>query len=70
MSDVSFQKSGGQDSATTYEGQEEKKGEDSWTDVSLNDDSDAKGRGNICIQFLTLNNAELVYYFKYFKCLT
>lgn len=47
MSDVSSQKSGGEDSAQMYPGNdmgEERKGEDSWTDVSLNDDSDAKVR--------------------------
>lgn len=43
MSDVSSQKSVGEDSNQIFTGSEandEKKGEDSWTDVSLNDDSD------------------------------
>lgn len=43
MSDVSSQKSVGDDSNQIFTGSEandEKKGEDSWTDVSLNDDSD------------------------------
>lgn len=43
MSDVSSQKSVGDDSNqlfTSSEANDEKKGEDSWTDVSLNDDSD------------------------------
>lgn len=44
MSDVSSQKSVGEDSNqlfTSSEANDEKKGEDSWTDVSLNDDSDS-----------------------------
>ncbi|CAG7818766.1 unnamed protein product [Allacma fusca] len=47
MSDVSSQKSIGEDSSQIYIGNEasdEKKGEDSWTDVSLNDDSESKSR--------------------------
>ncbi|ODN02477.1 Neurobeachin [Orchesella cincta] len=43
MSDVSSQKSVGEDSNqlfTSSEANDERKGEDSWTDVSLNDDSD------------------------------
>jgi hypothetical protein len=43
MSDVSSQKSVGEDSSQHFTGNEvtdEKKAEDSWTDVSLNDDSE------------------------------
>jgi len=42
MSDVSSQKSIGEDSNPIFTGEvnDEKKAEDSWTDVSLNDDSE------------------------------
>ena len=45
MSDGSSQKSVGEDSTQMYignEGNDEKKADDSWTDVSLNDDSETK----------------------------
>ena len=45
MSDVSSQRSVGEESSNAFAGNDnDKKGEDSWTDVSLNDDSDTKGR--------------------------
>jgi len=45
MSDPASHRSNGDDSGQIYPGNEtsdEKKGEDSWTDVSLNDDSETK----------------------------
>jgi len=58
MSDVSSQKSIGEDSNQQFpgtEGTDEKKAEDSWTDVSLNDDSEtnlkrAEEKGSILFQ--------------------
>jgi len=42
MSDGSSQKSGEDSTPLDGEGAEEKKGEDSWTDVSLNDDAEPR----------------------------